>query len=87
MCIGVIDLISTAVLHARGEIVELNPVMRPFINHSEWEFAFAKGLTLGIGWVLLRRYAGSSPKFVRNVCLAGCAAYVGIWTVGFLAGR
>ncbi len=87
VCIGVLDLISTAVLHARGQIVELNPVMRPFLNHSEWEFAFVKGLTLGFAWFLMRKYAHSSPRFVRNVCLAGCLLYVGIWVVGFAAGN
>jgi len=86
VCIGLVDLLVTAVLHARGQIVELNPVMRPFIDRSEWQFAFVKGMTLGLGWCVMRRYANSSPRFVRNVCLAGCLMYVGIWLVGFLAG-
>ncbi len=32
MSIGLIDLFATAILHAQGRIVELNPLMRPFIE-------------------------------------------------------
>jgi hypothetical protein len=87
MSIGILDLVVTAVLHSRGLIVELNPVMRPFIDRSEWQFAFVKGATLVAAWWVMAVYAKQNRSFVRTVCLAGSAAYVAIWLVGFIGGR
>ncbi len=87
MGIGVLDLVVTAVLHARGLIVELNPFMRPFIDRSEWQFAIVKGATLAVAWWAMASYAKQNKAFVRNACLTGSAAYVAIWLVGFFGGR
>jgi hypothetical protein len=85
--IGVLDLVATAMLHSRGLIVELNPVMRPFIDCSEWLFALVKGATLLVAWFFLASCAKKNRTYVRNACLAGSAAYVAIWVIGFLGGR
>ncbi len=87
IAIGMLDLVSTAVLHAKGMIVELNPVMRIFINRSEWLFAFVKGITLVAAWAALAWYARTNPKFVRQACLWGSGAYLFIWTSWFFAAR
>lgn len=84
MAIGFIDLVSTAVLHAQGLIVELNPVMRFFIEQSEWLFAFVKALTLIAGWIGLAWYAKHNRDFVRKACNWGAAAYVGVWLMWFV---
>lgn len=86
MAIGTVDLIVTAVLHAQGKIVELNPVMKVFIERSEWLFAFVKGLTLLVAFLTMRNYAKKNPDFVHRVCLLGSAAYVTIWTIWFVKG-
>lgn len=83
--IGVIDLVATAVLHAQGQIVELNPIMRVFIERSEWLFALVKGLTLVAGWLVLAWYAQFNLKFVRKVALWGSAAYLAVWLIWFTA--
>ena len=57
IAIGVIDLIATAMLHAQGLIVELNPIMRPVIESSEWLFALVKGSTLLIAYLTMMQYA------------------------------
>ena len=67
LLIGVLDLVSTAVLHAKGLIVEMNPIMRFFIQQSEWLFAFVKGLTIGAAWVTLAWYA----KQKQGICGQG----------------
>lgn len=85
MAIGFIDLLTTAVLHAQGQIVEVNPLMKPLIEHSEWLFAVVKGLTLVIGWAVMARYSQKNIVFVRQACLVGSIVYVLIWTVGFFA--
>ena len=85
--IGVADLIATAVLHAQGLIVEMNPLMRGFIDRSEWLFAFAKLVTLILGWAVMASYAKKNPVFVRNVCTYGSIAYLGLWLTCFLACR
>jgi hypothetical protein len=77
--IGTIDLVTTAVLHAQGQIVELNPLMRLFIEQSEWLFAFVKGLTLVGGWFVLAWYARFNLVFVRKAALYGSLAYVLVW--------
>lgn len=87
MAIGVIDLVSTAVLHAKGLIVEMNPVMRFFIERGEWAFALAKGLTLAIACAVMLRYMKKNPQFVNSACLWGSAAYVGLWCAWFFGAR
>jgi membrane-bound metal-dependent hydrolase YbcI (DUF457 family) len=87
LTIGLIDLITTAVLHAKGLIVEMNPLMRVLIDRSEWLFALAKLLTLVVAWVVLARYAKNNIAFVRAVCKYGSLAYIAVWTIWFIAGR
>lgn len=82
--IGVVDLVTTAVLHAQGQIVELNPLMRVFIEQSEWLFAGVKGLTLIAGWIVLAWYAQVNRSFVRKVSILGSLAYLGVWLSWFL---
>jgi hypothetical protein len=84
--IGLIDLISTAWLHASGQIVEMNPLMRGIIDRSEWLFILVKGMTLVFGWLILVRYARINLVFVRRACLLGSAAYLSVWLVWFLHG-
>lgn len=79
MAIGTVDLIATAVLHAQGQIVELNPVMRVFIERSEWLFAVVKGATLIVAFIAMKSYAKHNAKFVNRACMIGSIAYVGIW--------
>ena len=87
MIIGIVDLISTAVLHSKGMIVELNPLMRGFIDHSEWLFAFVKGLTIGVAWGTMAWYAKQNKEFVGRVCTIGSLCYVTVWTTWFVTGR
>jgi hypothetical protein len=82
--IGAIDLVTTAVLHANGQIVELNPLMRLFISQSEWLFALVKGFTLVGGWIVLAWYARFNLDFVRKAALWGSVAYMGVWLTWFL---
>lgn len=84
--IGFIDLVVTAVLHQRGMIVELNPLMKPIIEQSEWLFAAVKGMTLLLAWAVLVRFYETHQNFVRKVSAAGALAYCGIWLVWFIAG-
>lgn len=84
LSIGFTDLLVTAILHANGMIIERNPIMRVFIERSEWLFAIVKALTLIAGWAALAWYAQTNRDFVRKVSLWGSAAYVGIWVVWFL---
>ena len=86
LAIGFLDLVATAVLHANGLIIELNPLMRPLIETSEWLFALVKGLTLVLAWWVMLKHASSHLEFIRKACLVGSAAYVFIWTVWFIAG-
>jgi hypothetical protein len=83
--IGIVDLVATAVLHAQGRIVELNPVMRPFIEHSEWSFAAVKGTTLVLAFYTMMNYARQNREFVRKASRLGILMYVGIWLVWFTA--
>gem|GEM_PF-1383723 len=87
LAIGIIDLISTAVLHSKGLIVELNPLMRGFIEHSEWLFVFVKGLTIGVAWGTMVWYAQQNRHFVNKACTWGSIAYVGVWTTWFFGVR
>jgi len=86
MAIGFVDLLSTAILHANGQIVELNPVMRPMIEHSEWLFAIVKGLTLVICWGTMVWYSKINLKFVKQACIYGSGAYAFIWVTWFTIG-
>ena len=79
------DLAVTAILHSKGLIVELNPLMRPFIQRSEWLFAIVKGSTLIAGWAALAWYAKTNADFVRKLSLMASAAYVTIWLAWFIA--
>lgn len=87
MGIGLLDLLSTALLHRAGLIVELNPIMRVFIAQSEWLFAFVKGLTLGGAWGAMAWYARTDLRFVHRVALFGSAAYVALWCGWFFGSR
>ena len=86
LTIGLIDLITTAWLHANGLIVEMNPLMRGVLNRSEWLFVVVKGMTLAIGWLMLVHYARTNVNFVRRACILGSATYIGVWLVWFLHG-
>jgi hypothetical protein len=85
--IGLLDLVATAGLHAQGKIVELNPLMAPLVERSEWLFVLVKGATLAVGGRVLDRLACDRPQFVTRACWAACGAYVAIWLSVFLAGR
>jgi len=85
LAIGFLDLVATAVLHARGQIVELNPIMRPLIETSEWLFALVKGMTLALAWLTMVRHSKTHLAFIRSACLAGSGAYVFIWCVWFFS--
>lgn len=84
--IGLVDLVLTAVLHAQGKIVELNPVMRPFIEYNEWAFVAVKGATLAAAFVALSWYARHNRDFVRKACFLGTGAYMLIFTMWFIRG-
>ncbi len=86
MGIGAIDLVSTALLHRYGLIVELNPLMRPIIETSEWLFALVKGFTLVLAWLVMVRHYHSHRDFVRTAALSGSCAYVAIWLIWFVGG-
>lgn len=86
MAIGFIDLFSTAMLHAQGKIVELNPLMRPIIDHGEWTFAAVKGSVLVMAWWMLAAYSKVDKNFVKMCCVVGSLAYLVIWTTWFTIG-
>lgn len=83
MAIGFTDLLATAYLHRAGLIVELNPLMKGFIEHSEWSFAIIKSLTLISAWIAMARYAQRNRMFVHRACMAGSAAYTIVWCLWF----
>ena len=87
LLIGFVDLAVTAVLHAQGQIVELNPLMRVFIERSEWLFVFVKSATLVAGWFGMVAYARVNRDFVRKASLACSGLYLPIWTVWFVFGK
>ena len=86
MLIGFADLISTAMLHQRGLIVELNPVMRHFLDQGEWLFILVKGATLVTAWFALCWYSRHNKKFVRTACLWASGAYMTVWVSWFTIG-
>lgn len=65
----------------------MNPLMKVFIEQSEFLFALVKGLTLLVAWYALANYAKTHCKFVRTACLAGSGAYLFVWISWFLAAR
>ena len=77
--------LTTTMLHARGLIVELNPIMRPVIEHSEWAFALVKGVTLLIAFITMSQYARQNSVFVGKASKIGILMYTGIWIVWFTA--
>ena len=83
MGIGILDLFSTAMLHRAGLIVELNPLMKLFIERSEWLFGLVKGLTLGAAWGAMAWYAQHDLKFVARASWIGSAVYLGVWLFWF----
>jgi hypothetical protein len=85
--IGLIDLISTAWLHHRGMIVEMNPLMRVLLQNGEWPFVLVKGLTLAFTWIALAKYAKQNPSFVQRTCVIGSIAYLGLWATFFTIGN
>lgn len=87
MAIGFVDLVVTAWLHQRGLIVELNPLMRPLIERSEWLFSAVKALTLLAAWYAMARYAKVNRAFVRQACLIGSATYLTVWLLWFFGSR
>lgn len=87
MAIGFLDLFMTAWLHQRGLIVELNPLMRPLIERSEWLFSAVKAFTLIAAWVVMAGYAKQNRGFVRKACLSGSAVYLIVWTSWFFGTR
>ena len=84
--IGFADLFATAYLHSRGLISELNPVMKPLLQHSEWLFALVKGGTLVLAWSMMRRQCPANLMFVRRSCLIGAGLYLILWSTWFTSG-
>jgi hypothetical protein len=87
LTIAIVDLVSTAILHSKGLIVELNPLMRGFINQSEWLFAFVKGMTIGVAWGTMVWYAQQNRDFVNKACTYGSIGYLVVWTTWFFGAR
>ncbi len=87
MAIGFLDLVMTAWLHQRGLIVEMNPLMRPLIERSEWLFSAVKACTLIACWIVMARYCKVNKPFVRQAALVGSAVYLTVWTSWFLGSR
>ena len=70
-------------MHSKGLITELNPVMKPLIEQSEWLFALVKGGTLVLAWELMRRQCATNQQFVRRACLIGAGIYLILWSSWF----
>jgi hypothetical protein len=85
--IGTVDLVTTAWFHARGLIVELNPLMRAALNYGEGYFMFVKGLTLLALWLIMIHYAQKDLRFVHRACAIGAGAYVALWVTWFFSAR
>ena len=85
MGIGFLDLVATAVMHSLGMIHEMNPLMRVFIERSEWLFVLVKGATLLAAWAAMAHYAKSNVEFVRKACLVGSGVYFAVWLGWFLS--
>lgn len=87
LAIGFVDLVMTAVLHAGGQIVELNPLMKVLIERSEWLFVLVKSTTLVGAWFAMASYAKVNRHFVRKAAFLGSGLYMLIWTVWFTFGK
>lgn len=85
MGVSLLDLVLTAVLHSKGLIVELNPLMRPLLERSEWLFAVVKSLTILVTYAVLVWYSRRNLAFVRQASAVGAVAYVLIWSVWFVS--
>jgi hypothetical protein len=85
MLIGFTDLVMTAVLHSQGLIVELNPLMKPLIETSEWLFSAVKASTLILAWLLMWKHSKVNLKFVHKAAIGGSVAYMLIWSTWFFA--
>lgn len=79
MLVGIIDLISTAFLYSQGLIEELNPLMRPLLEHHPLTFVMFKAATLIAAYIALQWYRQTDEKFVVKVSAYGGAAYLTIW--------
>lgn len=86
LAVGLVDLVSTAVMHRMGLIRELNPIMKPIIEESEWLFALVKGGTLFGMWYIVHRFSKTHLKFIRQACMVGTGAYLILWVVWFTSG-
>ena len=86
LTIGFVDLVATALLHHHGLIIELNPLMKPIIETSEWLFAAVKGMTLVLAWFVMVKYSKTHLEFVRKAAGAGAAADGRIWCIWIVAG-
>jgi hypothetical protein len=86
LLIGGADLVSTALLHSNGLITEMNPIMRPVIETSEWLFVLIKGMTLVAAWLVMLKYRKTHLKFIERVCYAGSFVYVMLWIAWFSSG-
>lgn len=84
MLIGIFDLVSTAVLYSQGLIEELNPLMRPLLEHSPLAFVLLKGFTLVVAYIALQWYRQTDEKFVVRVSAYGGVAYLTIWAAWVL---
>lgn len=87
LMIGLVDMITTAWLHAKGMIVELNPLMRSALSYGEGFFILVKGLTLAALWVVMVQHSRKDLLFVRKACTVGACAYIGLWCVWFFSAR
>lgn len=84
MVIGFADMISTAVWHANGQIEEMNPLLKPIIEQSEWLFVAVKAATLIAAYVAMAMYARKKPEFVRNASRMGILVYLSIYLIWFV---
>lgn len=85
MFVGFLDLLATAILHEKGLITELNPLMKPLIEASEWLFVAVKASTLFAAWYVMAKHFPKNPEFVRRAALAGAVTYMLVWVIWFVA--
>jgi hypothetical protein len=86
MAVGLLDLLSTVILYCLGYVQELNPLMRPLLEHSPITFTLVKLGTLALAFVGMQLYAHIDERFVRTAAKYGVIAYVALWTVCTTAG-
>lgn len=84
--IALVDLVVTAFLYQTGWIVELNPLMRPLLEHSTWVFALVKFSIVAVAYFVLQWYRRIDEEFVNRIATAGSLAYIALWTTWFLSG-